>query len=238
MPAAQAGASILGNISTRPPELGQGPEVWRSHLCSRSQIKRLIPQDSKSHSHSLKGKPSPLRAPCLHAPTTAGRLSLSWLRFLHRDGWDQCLWAPGSPGQGSASRHSCSKKPFPGERPAAATCLLSCPTASLPWCNFCWESCKISGSLEMYSTMVSCCFSQCGRMQLAAPRAQGSFTCSRGEGHPYPVQPPFSSPGICSKGKTVLIFYFPLRKNKTEETPTQKPPNPIHHHDKLSYLNE
>lgn len=91
----------------------------------------------------------------------------------------------------------------PGERMAAAT-----RPAGLPLRGFCWGSCKIEVALLRCTRTGGTCCSRQGRgMQRVPPRAQGRSTCSRGAGHPVPVQPPFPSSGTRSKGKA-RPWYF------------------------------
>lgn len=75
---------------------------------------------TKAHTYSKKKKINPLPAPCLHASSAAGRLSL-WLRLPHCAGWGQCLWAHTAQGRGIPQALSIEHW-SPGERPNAATC--------------------------------------------------------------------------------------------------------------------
>lgn len=182
----------------------------------------MAPQDSKSLRTQYKGENKP--PPCsLHY----GRK----VKPLLAQACPPCWMGPvplGSrqPRAGEPLRHSRSKQQSPGERPAAATC-----PASLLLRSFCWENCKTEVALLRCTwTKGTCCFSQCRGMQRVPPRAQGSSTCSRRAGHPYPMQLPFPSSGTCSKGKAQpRYFTFLLEKNPNNKTTT-------HHHNKLSYL--
>lgn len=141
--------SILGSASMRQPKLEQGPEVWRSHLCSSrtNQTPGSLEQPPPTASptprgHSMKEETSPFLVPSLHSPTAAGRSSFSWLRLPCCAEWGQCLWAPGTPRQGSPPRHSHFEQWSPGMRLASVT-----RPASLRLRSFCWEICKTEVAL-------------------------------------------------------------------------------------------
>lgn len=138
---------------------------------------------------------SPLPFSCLHAPSAAGSFCL---RLPHCAGRGQCLWAPTTPGRGIPPGTLAPSSGPQGRHQIQQRALLS----------FCWESCKTEVALSSYTgTWKSCSFSQCkGRLQIP-PRAQGSFTCSRGAGLLYPVQSPFPSSSTSSKGKTQLQYF-------------------------------